>query len=81
MLSDMAVLHGSFLRIYITSLVWPDRFFSVFICDGATINKNGKKRSGHARLVHNLILVASYMSNCDHCHQENNWQHMSNSSY
>ena len=37
----------------VASLAWPDRFFpflSVFICGGATTNKNGKKRSGHARL-------------------------------
>ena len=27
------------------SLEWPDRFFSVFLCGGAT--KNGKKRSDH----------------------------------
>ena len=43
------IKHDVFLLI---SLAWPDRFFPVlFVVFSATTNKNGKKRSGHARLL------------------------------
>ena len=40
----------------ITSLAWPDRFFPFLF---VTTNKNGKKRSGHARLGNYSVSRAS----------------------
>ena len=39
--------------LLLASLAWPDRFFPFLfvVAEKATTNKNGKKRSGHARLA------------------------------
>ena len=49
---------------FLLSLAWPDRFFPFFFVFSATTKKNGKKRSGHARLLltQNLIIYKKPLS-------------------
>ena len=42
------------------SLAWPDRFFPFLFVVSATTNKNGKKRSGHARLLAHIYESKKY---------------------
>ena len=44
----------------VSSLAWPDRFFPFLFVVAETTNKNGKKRSGHARLARVLILGMTF---------------------
>ena len=47
-----------------SSLTWPDRFSPFFFGVSATPKKNGKKRSGHARLVPEVNSESVFLLSC-----------------